>query len=113
MAEAEASWAWLDTHAPPGIRELALVTRARLVEAAEPDRALGLYERLRAEFPDGRHAIAAELGRARFLERGGRLDPALKAYEATLLQWPDDPQAPQIRLEIQRLRSLLRTPKAG
>jgi len=112
-AEAEAEWAWVDAHAPATMRQLSLATRARLAEPAEPERALELYQRLRAEFPDGPLAIQAELGRARLLERGRRADEALKVYEAALLQWTDDPRAPEIRLEIQRLRTLTGTQRAG
>lgn len=113
IAEAEAQWAWIDAHAPAGIRELALGARARLLEPAEPELALELFGRLRAQFPDGPGDLLAQLGQARLLERGGQPGAALRAYEATLLAWPDDSRAPEIRLEIQRLRDLIRAQKAG
>jgi len=105
LDEAAAAWQWLDENGSDELSELSLLTRAQLREAEGlRQRALTLYELQASRFPEGRHALDARLGRARILARVGEDEQALKAYEASLLHFPDDARAPQMRLRIQELR---------
>ena len=102
--EAAAAWSWLAANASDPLRENSLLAQARLRERETPAEALALYEEMLASFPQGRAVLAAQLGRARVLEQVGRGPEALRVYETVLLQFPADPAAPQIRLDVQRLR---------
>ena len=111
--EARQYWLSLTQRASPGLVELCLLTRAKLRENRDPDESMRLYDQLLGDFPRGAHSLAARLRRAGLLERQGRGAEALKAYESALLLFPDDPRAPQIRLDVQRLRRLHGRSAAG
>ena len=106
-AKAVESWNWLAAHAPPAIRELSLLTRARIrEERREPKIALALYQQLIDQHSRGSHVLAARIDVARLYEEQDDLDRALKAYETALLSAPDDARVAEIRRHIQRLRRL-------
>lgn len=107
--EANSPWEWLRAHASSELDERSLLLRAQLREEDSPGEALSLYEHMLASFPTGHLLLPAHLGRARMLERTGHAPEALKAYETALLQFPEDPAAPRLRLDIQRLRRTLRS----
>ena len=54
---------------------------------------------------DHREVFTAHVMRAQLLEKGNQLIEALKAYETTLLRFPDDAKSAKVRLKIQQLRS--------
>ncbi|MFC1526761.1 tetratricopeptide repeat protein, partial [Candidatus Latescibacterota bacterium] len=101
--DAAEHWRWLEERAPAGLRQRSLLTRAGM---ADPSEALTLYGQVLASNPAITHAVEAHLGRARALERLGRSLEALRAYEEALLAYPEAAQAPQVRLEVLRLRQL-------
>ena len=104
-AEAAVAWQWLENNGSDELREQSLLTRAKLREREMMlQGARTLYELMASRFPEGRHALEARLGRARLLARQGQAAEALKAYEASLLHFPDDARAPRVRLRIQELR---------
>ena len=107
---AEAAGVRRELHgAPKGIEARAMLDQARACEArARPDSALAGYAEVAASFPGRREALTALILRARLLEKQGRPLEALRTWESALLGFPGDPRAPQIRLEIQRLRPLHR-----
>ena len=107
---AEAAGVRRELHdAPEGIRVRAMLDHARACEArARPDSALAGYAEVAASFPGRREALTALILRARLLEKQGRPLEALRTWESALLGFPGDPRAPQVRLEIQRLRPLYR-----
>ena len=106
-AKAIEPWNWLTAQAPPTIRELSLLTRARIrEERRESQTALTLYQQLIDQHPQGRYALAARIGAARLYESQDDLVGALKVYETALLSAPDDARVPEIRRHIQRLRRL-------
>ena len=111
--EAKQHWRSLSQSASPALVELCLLTRATFAENRNPDESMRLYDQLLGDFPRGAHAVAARLRRARLLERQGFGADALEAYESALLLFPNDPQAPQIRLDVQRLRRLHTKSAAG
>ena len=95
--------------APEGIRVRAMLDQARACEArARADSALAGYAEVAASFPGRREALTALILWARLLEKQARPLEALRAWESALLGFPGDPRAPQVRLEIQRLRPLYR-----
>ena len=95
--------------APEGIEVRAMLDQARACEArARPDSALAGYAEVAASFPGRREALTALILRARLLEKQARPLEALRTWESALLGFPGDPRAPQVRLEIQRLRPLYR-----
>ena len=95
--------------AAEGIEVRAMLDQARACEArALPDSALAGYAEVAASFPGRREALTALILRARLLEKQGRPLEALRTWESALLGFPGDARAPQIRLEIQRLRPLYR-----
>ena len=104
-AEAAVAWQWLENNGSDELREQSLLTRAKRREREMMlQGAQTLYELMASRFPEGRHALEARLGRARLLARQGQAAEALKAYEASLLHFPDDARAPRVRLRIQELR---------
>jgi tetratricopeptide (TPR) repeat protein len=104
-AEARAHWQWLLSHAPPALRQVARLERARQLEADDLAQALALYSLALTEAEaDSRHAVSAHLGRARVLEAQGQADGALRSCEQALLAAPHDARAPEIRRQIERLR---------
>ena len=106
QSEAAADWRWLALNVSGELLEDSLLAQAQLREGdGSLDEAMTLYQRLAADFPEGRHGLEAGLGQARILESRGRRTAALKVYETNLLRYPEDSQAPQVRLEIQRLRA--------
>lgn len=107
FAKAAVHWDRVTAGATPGLREWALLQRAGALRTRDPQGALRCYEELVKAFPDGRHAIQAQLARADLLQRSGRLDEALRVCEAALLAAPADALAPALRLHIRRLRSEL------
>jgi len=112
--EANSAWEWLRTDASVELGERSLLLRAQLREEDDPGEALSLYETVLASFPGGHLLLPAHLGRGRMLELTGHVPEALKAYETALLQFPEDPATPRLRLDIQRLRRTLRpTPDKG
>ena len=81
--------------------------RARIRESGgQADAALEFYKQLLGGRPAAPFFIDALLGAARLREARGELAMALKQYETALLQFPDDVRAPEVRLQIQRLRQL-------
>ena len=95
--------------APEGIEVRAMLDQARACEErARPDSALAGYAEVAASFPGRREALTALILRARLLEKQGLPFEALRTWESALLEFPGDPRAPQVRLEIQRLRPLYR-----
>ncbi len=111
--EANVAWDWLSANASAELGERSLLAHAQLLEENSQDEALNLYESMLTSFPNGRLVLPAHLGRARMLEQKGRAREALKAYETALLQFPADPAAPRVRLDIQRLRRVLRPAREG
>jgi tetratricopeptide (TPR) repeat protein len=111
--EANSAWKWLSANASAELGERSLLAHAQLLEEESQDAALELYDRMLTSFPKGRLVLPANLGRARMLEQKGHDREALKAYETTLLQFPTDPAAPRVRLDIQRLRRALRPARKG
>ncbi|MBT4503042.1 MAG: tetratricopeptide repeat protein, partial [Gemmatimonadetes bacterium] len=106
--EAAREWDWLATNAPPTVRELSLLSRARTrLERGTPDAALALYEELVSLNPDSPHAMEAHLQIGRLREEREEFETALKLYETALLSAPDDARIPELRLRIQRLRHRL------
>jgi tetratricopeptide (TPR) repeat protein len=110
-SQATAHWNWLAAHAPPALREQALLRQARTrAEEEELEKALALYTELATRNPRGPHAVEAQAAIASIRERRGDLKIALKHYETALLTDPDDARAPEIRLHIQRLRRQVEDP---
>ena len=110
--EAAADWRWLAQHVSGELLEDSLLAQAQLREDdGSLDEAMTLYLQLAADFPEGRHGLEAGLGQARILESRGRRTAALKVYETSLLRYPEDAHAPQVRLEIQRLRAQIASPR--
>ncbi len=107
FAKAAVHWDRVIDRATPRLREWALLKRAGATSARDLQEALRYYEALVKAFPDGRHAVEAQLARADLLQRAGRLDEALRVCEAALLAAPADALAPELRLRIRRLRSEL------
>lgn len=107
---AEAAGVRRELHdAPEVIRVRAMLDQALACEArARPDSALAGYAEVAASFPGRREALSALILRARLLEKQARPLEALRTWESALLGFPGDPRAPQVRLEIQRLRPLYR-----
>ena len=95
---------WAQLEAGASLRDLSLLTQARWQAQRDPAAALGLYERLSAQFPKSLYAPQAQLEAAALREAGGELASALKDYEAMLANFPDDARLPEVRLHIQRLR---------
>lgn len=114
LAEAEGDWEGVAAGGPAGLRVVAQLERARQLEAADPARALALYEAvLAAAEGEARHRVTAGVGRARLLEARGGRDEALRAYEEALLSAPLDPRAPAIRRQVERLRAGSGAGRAG
>ena len=104
-SEAATHWWHLWTEGS-GLRRLSALTRARILEDANAlEEALRWYDEVLEAFPK-EEQFAARIGRARILERSGRQAQALREYESCLLLYPSDPMAPQLRLEVERLRQL-------
>ncbi|MCC7264688.1 MAG: tetratricopeptide repeat protein [Candidatus Latescibacteria bacterium] len=99
---ADAEWAELETGGK--LQDLSLLLQARWQANRDPAAALGLYQRLGAQFPKSLYAAAALLEEAALLEAGGQQAAALAQYEAVLTRFPDDARLPEVRLRIQRLR---------
>ena len=68
--------------------------------------ALVLYDQLIEGQAGGPFVLDALLGAAQLREARGEVALALKQYETALLQFPEDVRAPEVRLQIQRLRQL-------
>lgn len=102
--EAEAAWEALAETGPEGLRARSLLRWARLCR--QPDVSLSLYERVVRTWPESPYGLDARLGRAALLERLRGPKQALPEYEAALLAHPESARAPQVRLEIERLRRL-------
>ncbi len=95
--------------AAEGIKVRAMLDQARACEArARPDSALAGYAEVAGSFPGRREALTALILQARLLEKQGRSLEALHTWESALLGFPGDARAPQVRLEVQRLRPLYR-----
>ena len=63
---------------------------AALIAAADPERALGLYDRVLAHHPQSRAAL---LERPKALERAGRIEEAIAELEIVVALMPEDPEA--------------------
>ena len=100
----DAAQEWAQLEAGGSLQDLSLLTQARWQAKHDPAAALGLYQRLSAQFPKSLYASQAQLEAAALREAGGELASALKGYEAMLANFPDDARLPEVRLHIQRLR---------
>jgi len=109
--EAAESWEWLTEHGPDDLRARSLLRRARF--SGRPHFSLTLFDQVLAAWPDTPFALQARLGRAGILERLGDPHKALTECESALLAFPESARAPQIRLDIQRLRRLTDEEGAG
>ena len=108
LEEAAREWGWLLTEAPPALRQVVRLERARELEERDPARALALYVEAEAGAEArSREAVSASLGRARVLEGLGEAGEALHLYEQMLLSAPEDSRAPEIRRRIEGLRRQL------
>ena len=113
LEESAREWGWLLTEAPPALRQVVRLERARELEERDPARALALYVEAEAGAEArSRDAVSASLGRARVLEGLGEAGEALHLYEQVLLSAPEDSRAPEIRRRIEGLRRQL-APRGG
>ena len=109
--EAREAWEWLTEYGPNDLRARSLLRRAR--SSRPPDSSMALYDQVLAAWPDTTFGLQARLGRAGVLERLGRLAEAQTEYERALLAFPESARAPEMRLEIQRLRRITGEEGAG
>jgi len=105
VEEAAVAWQRVTQEGPAALQARGLLRWAEAT--ADPDAALALYDRVRARWPGSPHDLRARLGRAGILERRGDLGGALMEYETALLAFPESARAPEVRLEIERLRRLV------
>ena len=91
---------------PNDIKIRVLLDQAAAFSArAHSDSAIATYMKIIENMSDHREVFTAHVMRAQLLEKGNQLIEALKAYETTLLRFPDDAKSAKVRLKIQQLRS--------
>jgi len=106
--EAETAWQRFTEYGPDELRSRSLLRRAQL--SGRPHYSMNLYDEVLSQWPQSPQGLEAHLGRAALLERLGDVAAALTEVEGALLTFPASARAPELRLEIQRLRRLTDTP---
>ena len=103
--ESESTWSAIFDAVSPITRERLMLIRARSAKGSA--RALKFFARLVEEFPEGIFSSEGKLALADLHQSAGRFREALVLCESGLLMAPNDFQAPEFRLRIQRLREEL------
>jgi branched-chain amino acid transport system substrate-binding protein len=82
-------------------------------DAGRFDDAAGLFERFLAAFPESQSCDEARLRRGQALSRAGRLEPARKALEALLVDYPASPSKGPAAVELQLVQQRLQQASPG
>ncbi len=104
--EAADEWLWLQRDGPMKLRPLSLLLHANhRIEDGDDITAVALLQRLVDSRRDSPYAIDAYVQLAGIYLRDGQSLRALKTFESAVLAFPHDGRTPEIRLQIERLRT--------